>query len=120
MAVRDTLSQFSCRVQNSGKHLLDWHRLEARAISPYSALPQRVLSVKDRESAWEDFHVAAVGHKSEGDGWRNPNHCLRVKDEEFASDFFEAMNRHDNMGTSVGQDGAGVGAKRGITHKEPD
>ena len=41
--VKDTLSHFSCRVQNNGKHLLDWPRLEARASSPYSALPRPFL-----------------------------------------------------------------------------
>ena len=41
--VKDTLSHFSCRVQNNGKHLLDWSRLEARASSPHRALPHPFL-----------------------------------------------------------------------------
>lgn len=43
MTVRDTLSQFSCRAQNNGKHQLDSHWLEARAFSPNSALPRPFL-----------------------------------------------------------------------------
>jgi len=37
------LSQLSCRARNNGKHLLDWTWLEARASSPYSALPHPFL-----------------------------------------------------------------------------
>ena len=40
---KDKLPQFSCQVQNDGKDLSNWRRLETRASSPRSALPRPFL-----------------------------------------------------------------------------